>query len=527
MKRHTTHLVIPVFAETADALRETVRGAREANPDFLEFRLDLCGPLFDEDVRSVIAAVGAPVRTLLTFRSAAEGGAGDEPSQARLERLIELAPWADGVDVELATWRAFPDSRQPLVAALSAPKPSGGAVDRRILILSVHDFTGRPPSLQKSLLACVDTAECDVVKLAWQARTVRDCFEAFEIMRSGPKPVIAIAMGHVGSMTRILAPKFGAFAGYASAGPNRTVAAGQLPAATLKSVFRWEAIDRSSEVYGVVGHPVAHSLSPATHNSLFDADGRNAVYVPLDVAPAYEAFKALMVEIRDRSWLDFRGLSVTLPHKEFAFRYLCESEAALDQSARRIGAVNTIRIDPGGGVHGSNTDIDGARALIRTAFPSDSVRGKRALVLGAGGAARAVTAACLDAGMNVVVANRTDERAARLASDLGAETVRWLDRTTASPHVIVNCTSVGMLPDASGSPWPDAQFAGVECVIDTVYRPVETRLLREARAAGCRVVNGLVMFAAQAARQYEFWTGRKPDGELCRRAVQRALERAG
>jgi shikimate dehydrogenase len=279
-------------------------------------------------------------------------------------------------------------------------------------------------------------------------------------------------------------------------------------------------------VYGVVGYPVAHSLSPVVHNDVFAIVGRDAVYVPLDVAPGFEAFKALMIEIRDRPWLGIRGLSVTLPHKEFAYRYFVGEGAVLDPGARRIGAVNTIRFDADGRVTTANSDIDGAIAAIRAAY-GDSVigAGRGALILGAGGAARAMMAALLDLGFDVTVTNRTDERASKMAGEFGTSSVLWSDRMNASPQLIVNCTSVGMSPNDESSPWPKEAFDGVECVIDTVYRPVETLLLRDGIAAGCRVVDGLVMFATQASRQYEIWTGNGPDDGLYRRAVERAIKR--
>jgi 3-dehydroquinate dehydratase/shikimate dehydrogenase len=371
-----TLLCVPVFGGSVDVLRQRIQAALDGGADAIELRLDLMDGVADEDIRQLRGTILAGVPTILTIRSAAEGGGWDGDDDARVSRLIELGPFVDFVDVELGLWKRSANIRQKLMLALrrAGHVSQAGGVEEiaqsatRRLILSRHDQVDRPAGLHGDFVEMLSEPTCHMPKLAWRARTVRDNFEAFELMRSSPKPPIVICMGDDGLASRVLARKFGAGASFASMDGELQTAAGQIPVETLKSLYRWDSIRTDTRVYAVLGDPVRHSLSPLVQNLAFNSLGENAVFLPLRAGPSYEEFKAFMVEVLARPWMDFCGFSVTIPHKEHALRFLDESGGTLEGPARRIGAVNTIRIEGGGRLQGCNTDYLGAAAAIHCAL---------------------------------------------------------------------------------------------------------------------------------------------------------------
>jgi len=540
-----THLALSITAADIDELRANLAGAQDAGADLIELRLDLMDEVADADLRQLLESARPAAPLIFTIRSRAEGGAWDGDDTDRISRLIDLGPLADWLDVELATWQKSANIRQKVGLALRRAgliSQSGGVeeIDQarpRRLILSHHDTQSRPSTLSADLVAMLSAEDCAVPKLAWRARTVRDNFEAFELMRTSPKPLIAVCLGELGLMSRVLARKFGAFATFAALRPGQETADGQIDIAALRDRFRWDHITLMTAVYGVVGDPVRHSLSPAVHNAAFAAAGLDAVYLPLPVTAGYESFKALMVEIMARPWLDFRGLSITAPHKENALRYLTETGGEVSDSARRAGAVNTLVLAPSESearlgqpaVAGHNTDGPAALACVRSVVlsPDGSLTGRRVTVLGAGGVARIIARELIDRGAAVTVFNRSPERAQSVANSLGCEFAPW-DNRPGPADLVINCTPVGQSPHAQESPLPADRLRPDLAVFDTVYSPRPTRLLRDAITAGCRTIDGLAMFIHQAEAQFEIWTGRKPptgvvaaaaESELARRAT--------
>lgn len=250
---------------------------------------------------------------------------------------------------------------------------------------------------------------------------------------------------------------------------------------------------------GVLGSPVAHSRSPAIHNAALAAAGLDAVYLPL-LCPAGALAGLLACPL----YAGFAGFSVTLPLKEEALRASDEA----DDLARRIGAANTLVRLPGGRLRAYNTDCFAAVDSIEARC--GPLAGRAVLVLGAGGAARAVAFGAAARGAAVLVANRSAAKAAALAADVGGAAVGWdeVQAGRVAAAVLVNCTSLGMSPDVGSTPAPAATLANYGCVADSVYVPRATRLLREARAAGVPVVvDGCAFFLAQAAAQYRLFNG--------------------
>jgi len=289
-------------------------------------------------------------------------------------------------------------------------------------------------------------------------------------------------------------------------------------------------IDAQTTLVGVIGWPIAHSLSPAMHNAAFDALGMNWRYLAFPVRPgevpsAIEGLRAL----------GFRGTNVTVPHKETVMRLMDE----VPPRVRAFGAVNTVIIDRDAeGVctlHGENTDVGGLLHALREGGFEPA--GKRVLVVGAGGGARGVVYALCDAGAaEVMVLNRTPARASALVADLApvagstslqaaALTPSALERQANEGDLLVNTTTVGMWPYVEATIWPgDRPLPAHLAVCDLVYRPLETKLLRQAHAAGANTIDGLGMLIAQGALSFEMWTGQWPPVDVMRAACEAILK---
>jgi shikimate dehydrogenase len=254
-------------------------------------------------------------------------------------------------------------------------------------------------------------------------------------------------------------------------------------------------ITASTALCGVILHPVGHTRSPAMHNAAFAELGLDAVYLAFDVLP-----ETLGAAVSGARALGLRQLAVSLPHKVAVIRHLDD----LDETARRIGAVNTVTCHEGRLV-GSNTDWLGAVRALERVTP---LEGRRAVVIGAGGAARAIVFGLLARGARVTVLNRTEGRARELADALGAHDAGPLERLASLDHdVLVNSTSVGMGGDVS--PVPAGSLRAGSVVMDAVYAPPLTRLLRDAASRDARTVGGKWMLVYQAAEQLELWSGRR------------------
>lgn len=273
-------------------------------------------------------------------------------------------------------------------------------------------------------------------------------------------------------------------------------------------------INGTTQLFGIVGHPVAHSLSPVMHNAALAEMGINGIYVPMDVTDLAAGVNGLRA-------LGFSGASVTIPHKEKVMEYLDE----IDPVARRIGAVNTLhfRHHPDSGalvLRGFNTDWLGSNLALAEVM---TLPGSRVLVLGAGGAAKGVCFGLVEAGAEVIISNRSEQRGQELAQWLGCRFVPLDALADVEAHALVNTTSVGMEPEIFGIPIDPALLPRFSVVMDIVYAPLETRLLSEARKAGCVVVDGLAMLLNQAAVQLKIWTGAQPPLAVMRQALVNAL----
>lgn len=271
-------------------------------------------------------------------------------------------------------------------------------------------------------------------------------------------------------------------------------------------------LDSSTQLAGVLGYPVRHSLSPAMHNAAFRSLGLNWVYLAFEVPP-----DLLPQAIAGMRGLGIQGLNLTIPHKEAVIPLL----NGLTDAAEQIGAVNTLFWD-GGRLLGDNTDAEGFLRAVREAGVKPA--GQTVLILGAGGAARAVAYALANTNCRLIIANRTLERAVTLAEAFDAEatemTPESLRRVLPTVDGIVNCTSLGMAPHTETTPpieWSVVRDTAWVC--DLVYRPLQTRLLSEAAARRLKIIDGLGMLVHQGALAFERWTGLPAPVEAMRRAL--------
>jgi len=489
----------------------------------VELRID---QFTDRDqLRALLQGLSLPA--IVTCRPTWEGGLSELPDAERLSLLDFASSCGTAyVDVELAAFQ-----KDPLLADAQSSVPRQ---NRAGLILSSHDFSGRPPRLT-NLFSEMEHSVNDVNKLVWTARTLRDNIEAFELLSRPSKPTIALCMGEAGLISRVLAKKFGAFLTFCGIRSSEGTARGQLSLDEMKRLYRWDAIGPRTKVCGVVGSPVGHSMSPAIHNAAFDKTNFDGIYLPLLVNEGYESFKAFMESFLGFEALDLAGLSITIPHKENALRYLQEKNAEIDPLAIRIGAVNTIAITRREGdvtLQGTNTDYSAILDSITSKLGIDreSLRDYRVAVLGAGGTARSAVAGLAHYGATVVVYNRTRDRADALAAEFngspGKVVVAPLEKLCDSCcQIYINTTSVGMHPNVDASPlsdWPPKLTADT-LVFDAVYNPMQTRLLREASAAGAPTISGVEMFVRQAVAQFELWTNIPAPIETMRGVVERRL----
>jgi 3-dehydroquinate dehydratase/shikimate dehydrogenase len=308
-----------------------------------------------------------------------------------------------------------------------------------------------------------------------------------------------IAMGDAGVPSRVLASWMGSCWTYAGNG----VAPGQISERLMQEEYRFRRVGTRTAIYGVLGRPVTHSVSPVMHNAAFRAAQLDAVYLPL-AAASFDDFLTFA------NSAGLAGASVTAPFKVDAFETADECDAV----SRRIQSVNTLRRD-GTRWLGCNTDVTGFLAPLETMRTRDM----RAVILGAGGAARSVSVALASAGVRVAIAARRPEQAQAVAALTGASVAAWPPEPT-SWDLLVNATPVGTTPRVDISPLPEQYaFQGSGVVYDLVYNPPETRLIQDAARAGCRTIGGLDMLIAQAQAQFEWWTGHKPADRVMREAA--------
>ena len=486
-------ICVPIVGPSMCKAQDQIASAIEI-ADILEFRLDLIEAY---ELNALLDLATLPV--IVTNRSKIDGGQFKGPDKDRAQSLRDaLKAGADYVDIEVST------PREVLQPFLEESDPAN-------IILSYHDFSHTPEDFNL-LYENMCEMPGEIIKIVTYARDLDDNLKMFELLKRAKREnqkLIGLCMGNLGEISRILSPLFGGFLTFGSLVVGQESAPGQIPATTLKDIYRVNAKRADFKIYGVIGNPVSKSLGYLLHNRAFQENASPDIYVSFlidNVEKFFNSFKDF-----------FSGLSVTMPAKESIMPLLDR----VDATAKKIEAVNTV-VREGADWVGYNTDCSGAITALEACT---SLQGKNVLILGCGGTAKAIGYGVKEKGGRLTITYHGDkERGESLAKELGCDLVQAREAGTRSIDILINCSPVGMSPNVNETPFLARDLKEGMVVFDSVYNPLETKLLREAKTAGCKVIPGIELFINQAALQFELWTGQTAPIEIMRRATPSCRE---
>src|SRR5262249_43272691 len=468
------------------------RGAR-----MIELRLDFLAK--PPDYKRLMQE--KPCQLVATFRRPQDGGRWGGSEEERLMQLRQaIVAGFDWVDLE---------------SDIADKIRRFGNVKR---IVSYHNMREVPEDLEL-IHERMCRQDADVVKIAVRAQNPTDNLRVLKLLEKPATPTVAFCMGDMGIPSRILGARHGVPFGYAAFNRERNVAPGLPSFDEMVKVYHYEEINADTQVFGVIGDPIGHTLSPLIHNTAFRQLGINAVYVPFRVPRGeLEAF------LKAFDAVPVKGYSVTIPHKEAAAAFAEQKDTPVTLTQ----AANTLVRGPEG-FPAFNPDYSAAVDSLLANMPPGvdggppTVNSRVVLLLGAGGVARAVAHALHREGALLTIVNRTPERAHEIAEELGCRAMDWAARNSVPCEIIVNCTSIGMHPNVDDSPVHHSVLKPGLVVFDCVYNPETTLLVKEARARGCHVITGVDMFVRQAAQQFRLFTGQEPPIPLMEKTIRRAL----
>ena len=468
----------------------------EQGAELVELRLDFISRAVN--LKRLLDDRPGPV--IATVRRKEDGGRWERSESERVMLLRSaIAAGVEYIDIE---------------ADIAADIPRYGKTKR---IISYHDFSSTPDELEE-LHSAMAAEDADIVKLATMGNTFADNIRMLQLTANATIPTIGICMGETGMMTRILANRVGSPFTYATFSTDKKLAPGQLNWKEMNNLYHYDSIDKDTTLFGVIADPVAHSHSPLIHNAAFIDAGINARYLPFRVPK--EDLHTFMHTCHD---IGVEGISITIPHKEASMDYCTQAEA----SANGIGAINTMIFNDNNERLGYNTDYRAAMDCIEESFGiergiDESMSGKSALILGAGGVTRAIAWGLRQRGCAVTIASRTEQRSKILASEIGCNAIPWEERHTITPNLLVNGTPVGMHPNVDESPFDEDAITPFMVVFDTVYNPENTLLIKQALKSSAKVITGVDMFVRQAAYQYRLFTRTDAPSDLMRQKIKQA-----
>ena len=503
---HLGKMCVAIPASSPAEMGERAEAAL-TDAKFLEFRLDsLPKPAAAMTWLTEFMAGHRDVAAIATCRRKDFGGHFVGSLTRELEVLLEAAQaGCQIVDLEVESAEEATDAQ--LKKFREGLKAVGTA-----LLVSFHDFS-RTRGLEQAADR-IAAFEPNFIKVVSTAHALADNLAVLRLIedRSRSAQVVGIAMGEEGLVSRVLGPRAGAAFTFVSLDDGAETAAGQVTARGMRDLYRLEHLDAATRIFGVAGNPIAHSLSPLMQNAAFRREHVNAVLLPLKVRTLADLL-TLVLE------LPLSGVAVTMPLKQEVLPHL----ANMDPLTARIGACNTLRTGADGKLYGFNTDVAG---VVRPLEKRLRLKGASVAVLGAGGAARAAVFGLVDQGAEVFVVNRTHEHAVMLAKAAKAKALKQDQLAKHHFDVLINSTPCGMAGTKQAMPLGEDEL-NAELVFDMVYNPMDTPLLKLARARGIAVIGGLEMFVQQGARQFEIWTGKPaPEAEMLR-AVELALRKRG
>lgn len=448
--------------------------------DILELRLDALDVNNKDELKNAQlfpTQVTKPV--ILSFRRQEDGGIASISERKRLSVLSKVIKGNFSyIDIEV-------DVRKP---ALENYAHEHGIK----IIRSMHFMNEFPENLERK--ATKISLNGEIPKIAVNISGTKDLIKLYKLSQklSHIENKIIIGMGEYGLSSRILYKKFGSFLTFCAVNDPGKVG---LPSPSkMRTLYKANEVSTRTKIYGIVGNPVNHSFSPELHNKGFQEIKLDAIYVPFNVDDVRAFF--ILADL-----LSISGFSVTVPHKMAVIPYL----AKIPREVRQIGACNTV-IRENGSWSGSNTDYYGFLSLISK--PQSQKQIKKALVIGAGGAARAVVWALRNKGIQVRILNRSLENAKKLALETGSsyDSLENANKYSFTSDLIVQSSSLGM-DEPSIDAAPSLQFNGSEIVCDLVYRPHDTAFLKRASLAGCAIIHGLDMLLEQGKGQFKLFTG--------------------
>ena len=479
-------ICVSIVEADIDAAIRAARKAESQRADLVEIRFDMMDSI-PEDL-SPFGELGVPA--IATLRTVDQGGRFDGTEESRLAFFKNAVGHFDLIDLEIGT-RMIKDLRgQGAKIVCSGHRFEAGASVRDILDL-------------------LETEECDLIKGAFMVESISDLHAilvASRVLMEKKRDFILIGMGELGAITRIRSCELGCSFTYASLEEGKEAAPGQLDLMALRGLTR-------GMITGITGYPLSHSLSPELHKAAFEHLGIKGRYLRF---PAESSELDRLLELVRE--LRIKGINVTIPHKEAIIPLLDE----IDDTASRTGAVNTV-LNQDGRLVGLNTDVDGVAGTFSRA--GISPKGKKALLLGAGGAAKACCAFLVNGGASLSVLNRSRERAERLSERFpGTKIVSEEEALRSEPEIVINCTPLGMMGFPDELPIDPAIFHEGQFVMDTIYNPPKTRFLAEAERRGAIIRSGIEMLIYQALSAFEVWTGLLPPYEVMAGAIEEELK---
>ena len=488
-----TKICIPITADTVEEALEELKKA-EARNGIVELRLDFIKDIDEGKVEELLKNKSKEV--IAACRPKFERGNFEGSEEERILLLKKAAEsGAEYVDVEFKT-------NKEIINDLNNNKKKSK------IIVSYHNFDGTPQLEElENIYNEIKKLNPDFVKIVTVANSLNDNFKIFRLLE-GKNDLIGFCMGIKGQISRVLAPKFNSLVTFASLGKGKESADGQLTIDEMRDEYNIGLIDNGTRILGVIGEFAENSKSRHMHNRMFKEKGVNFIYHPLKLEK--NELEEFMDNFRK---FDFAGAAVTVPHKVDIIKYLDD----VDETAKNIGAVNTI-VNNNGRLIGYNTDYFGAIEALKE---KTQLSNKKVLVIGAGGAARAVVYGLKKEYAQITIINRTDEKAQKIAEEFNikADKLENIKGLIEDNEIVINTTSVGMKPNLNESIIPEEYLEKGKIIMDIVYTPIRTKLIDSAEKSGCITITGDRMLVYQAMRQYELWTKEKPDFEIMESAI--------
>ncbi len=507
--QNPTRICVSVCEQNIESLKRALTRASSVS-DLIEVRADCLKEIQSgkgfADLDQALAESNRPA--VVTYRPVEQGGRRALDARSRLFFWLFKRPSkAELFDIELDIVRN------------EALFSEGNTIDWARVICSYHSFSGASGDLNRIYDSMKDT-RAGILKIAARVTDITECLEFFHLLqraRNDGRELIPIAMGPAGTMTRILGPSQGAFLTYASLDDEKSTAPGQITASELRELYRIHKIGPETQILGVVGNPVLHSLSPHMHNAGFQSSGFNAIYLPFEVRDLDSFLKRMVRPTSREVDLNFRGLSVTAPYKAAIAEYL----DWIDPVALKIGAVNTVVVEKNE-LHGYNTDAGALVEPLLSRF--GELRNKRCAILGSGGAASAAVWALNSEGALTTLFARNREKGRALANRFQVQVEELESARFEGFDVVLNATPLGTSGELQNkSPANAEQLQGALLAYDLVYNPGQTLFLSEARVAGCETLGGIDMLLGQAASQFKLWTGMTAPREVMAEAAIQKL----